>query len=448
MQIEMLILHFGSLSLREHLPGCSPTITERSKFVKEQLSKAFRELLIPGNRIDAVCFTGTLVDVPSYLRDERFWKRHGSCSFNSKELQEAAKSDYQLIRDLLTTFIPDGIPIFICPGEQDDVGLFEEVFGVSLGENDDASRFPTYRTFGKDLLVAAFRDSVQTWTSHAAPSTQGRKESYTEPRRIDHENHLLRELCGRPVPKFDPSPPSKFVPPSPLQTHIQHWQLHPARNVPCSATQAESIADSRKDHVARWWHHPLASHRGHHTYFDREHILSLISQSPCSTTVLLSSDTFRQWNPDVLNHIAKSSTEDGTASRMSLHVDGGDNSRIIQLSAPSFSEYPHCVCLHEIVATEPSLVNTDVYAVSPKRSARPLVLLDRDGVVNVQPAYRTGPKPLELVPGAGSAIKRLHELGYVIAVISTQSCVGDGFVTEDLVQSVMDKVRSMRTLVV
>lgn len=49
-------------------------------------------------------------------------------------------------------------------------------------------------------------------------------------------------------------------------------------------------------------------------------------------------------------------------------------------------------------------------------------------------------QPLELIKGAGTAVRQLHEWGFRVAVISTQSCVGEGFVTEDMMQAVMDKV--------
>jgi D-glycero-D-manno-heptose 1,7-bisphosphate phosphatase len=64
-------------------------------------------------------------------------------------------------------------------------------------------------------------------------------------------------------------------------------------------------------------------------------------------------------------------------------------------------------------------------------AARRLVLLDRDGTINVDKGYVRDPRDVELVPGAGAAIRRLRELGLKVGVISNQSGVGRGLMTED-----------------
>lgn len=47
---------------------------------------------------------------------------------------------------------------------------------------------------------------------------------------------------------------------------------------------------------------------------------------------------------------------------------------------------------------------------------------------------------MELIDGAADAILRLKLAGHRILVVSSQSCVGYGYVTEPVVDSVMDRV--------
>ena len=44
------------------------------------------------------------------------------------------------------------------------------------------------------------------------------------------------------------------------------------------------------------------------------------------------------------------------------------------------------------------------------------------------------------MPGVGAALRRLHDAGYALVVVSSQSCVGYGYVTCDVVDSVFDRV--------
>ena len=62
-----------------------------------------------------------------------------------------------------------------------------------------------------------------------------------------------------------------------------------------------------------------------------------------------------------------------------------------------------------------------------------LVLVDRDGVVNedVGAPGVLHSSQLELTPGAGLALGRLRRAGCKVALITNQSCVGKGLITED-----------------
>ena len=61
---------------------------------------------------------------------------------------------------------------------------------------------------------------------------------------------------------------------------------------------------------------------------------------------------------------------------------------------------------------------------------RPAVLLDRDGNLNVQIDYVTRPEEIRLIPGAAEAICRLRQAGYILPVVTNQSAIARGFITE------------------
>ena len=72
---------------------------------------------------------------------------------------------------------------------------------------------------------------------------------------------------------------------------------------------------------------------------------------------------------------------------------------------------------------------------------RPVVFLDRDGVINDLPSYTYGPEKMRLLPGAGTAIRRLHAAGYCVVVATSQSAIGQGYVTESVVAMTNEKMQ-------
>lgn len=75
-----------------------------------------------------------------------------------------------------------------------------------------------------------------------------------------------------------------------------------------------------------------------------------------------------------------------------------------------------------------------------------LILLDRDGVVNedVGSPGVVDKSQLKLTPGAGPAVGRLRRAGCKVALITNQSCVGKGLITEEtLVHSIHDRMQAM-----
>lgn len=62
---------------------------------------------------------------------------------------------------------------------------------------------------------------------------------------------------------------------------------------------------------------------------------------------------------------------------------------------------------------------------------RPAVFLDRDGTINEEVDFVRTADQLALIPGAGSAIRTLNRSGFLTVVISNQSGVARGFLTEE-----------------
>ena len=64
------------------------------------------------------------------------------------------------------------------------------------------------------------------------------------------------------------------------------------------------------------------------------------------------------------------------------------------------------------------------------------VFLDRDGTINVDKHYLSDPAQLELVPGAGPALKRLQDAGFLLVIVTNQSGIGRGYYTEEAMHAV------------
>lgn len=60
------------------------------------------------------------------------------------------------------------------------------------------------------------------------------------------------------------------------------------------------------------------------------------------------------------------------------------------------------------------------------QSVERVVLLDRDGTLVIDRDYLADPAGLEFLPGAAEALRRLHQRGYRLVIISNQSGVGRG----------------------
>ena len=81
----------------------------------------------------------------------------------------------------------------------------------------------------------------------------------------------------------------------------------------------------------------------------------------------------------------------------------------------------------------------------PPTSIPRLVLLDRDGVVNedVGAPGVIDPRQLQLTPNAGKSIARLRRRGCHVSLITNQSCVGKGIISERELDDIQNKLWDM-----
>lgn len=73
-----------------------------------------------------------------------------------------------------------------------------------------------------------------------------------------------------------------------------------------------------------------------------------------------------------------------------------------------------------------------------------LILLDRDGVLNEdREDFVKIPAELVMIPGAASAVARLNAAGHTIAIVSNQSGVGRGMMTDHDLEAVNSTLKRM-----
>ena len=75
--------------------------------------------------------------------------------------------------------------------------------------------------------------------------------------------------------------------------------------------------------------------------------------------------------------------------------------------------------------------------------SRRFVLLDRDGTINEEIGYVLSPTELRLIPGAAEAIRDLRALGLGVVVMTNQSPVGRGWITEADLAAIHDHLRQL-----
>jgi D-glycero-D-manno-heptose 1,7-bisphosphate phosphatase len=78
-----------------------------------------------------------------------------------------------------------------------------------------------------------------------------------------------------------------------------------------------------------------------------------------------------------------------------------------------------------------------------KTPLRRVVLLDRDGTINLEKHYLSSPEQLELLPYASEGIQLMTEMGFATAVITNQSAVGRGYFGLDRLNLIHQRLQEM-----
>lgn len=75
--------------------------------------------------------------------------------------------------------------------------------------------------------------------------------------------------------------------------------------------------------------------------------------------------------------------------------------------------------------------------------ARLVVVLDRDGTINVERHYLSDPDQVELLPGAAAGLRRLRDLGALLVVVTNQSGIGRGYFDEARLAAIHDRLAAL-----
>ena len=71
------------------------------------------------------------------------------------------------------------------------------------------------------------------------------------------------------------------------------------------------------------------------------------------------------------------------------------------------------------------------------------VALDRDGTLIVERNYLSDPADVQLIPGAGAALRRLREMGLGLVVLTNQSAIGRGRFSEARLAEIHDRLTEL-----
>jgi histidinol-phosphate phosphatase family protein len=86
-------------------------------------------------------------------------------------------------------------------------------------------------------------------------------------------------------------------------------------------------------------------------------------------------------------------------------------------------------------------VRADAPAIlADRRDGRPAVFLDRDGTIIDHVHYLSDPAEVRLLPGAAEALRKLRAGGFARVVVTNQSAVGRGIITEDRLHEIHEEM--------
>jgi len=72
-----------------------------------------------------------------------------------------------------------------------------------------------------------------------------------------------------------------------------------------------------------------------------------------------------------------------------------------------------------------------------------VVILDRDGTIVIDRGYLDDPAGLQFLPGAEQGLRRLHQQGYRLVVITNQSGIGRGLLTVQRLEEIHGRLAEM-----
>jgi D-glycero-D-manno-heptose 1,7-bisphosphate phosphatase len=74
---------------------------------------------------------------------------------------------------------------------------------------------------------------------------------------------------------------------------------------------------------------------------------------------------------------------------------------------------------------------------------RRFIVLDRDGTIIEEREYLSDPAQVRLIPGVGTTLRELREIGFGLVVITNQSAVGRGFFDEARLAQVHQRLKDL-----
>lgn len=107
---------------------------------------------------------------------------------------------------------------------------------------------------------------------------------------------------------------------------------------------------------------------------------------------------------------------------------------------PGFCDAPHRWRIYDI--SRQGVAMEQFSCPAEQRDGR-VVFLDRDGVINDLGSYRFGPQEMRLLPGAAGAIRRLQDHGHRVVVVTSQSAIALGYVTDAVVRMVHERMQHL-----
>jgi D-glycero-D-manno-heptose 1,7-bisphosphate phosphatase len=75
--------------------------------------------------------------------------------------------------------------------------------------------------------------------------------------------------------------------------------------------------------------------------------------------------------------------------------------------------------------------------------ANKAVFLDRDNTLIEDPGYINHPNQVRLLPGAAAALVQLRRMGYLLVVVTNQSAVARGIVTEEMLEKIHHRLNKL-----